>query len=519
MDILFFVVGDPTMPLKHILLTQMKGEAPQTRPRSGGLNQDLSSKLGDSDVHMRGGAENLAELENDTTYGDDQMLHHPPLSVVRLRGGGFTNASRIAAGGETASHINRRHTIYGYQGVVCCNDESGTILNEILRMLGRAPSNNFSLKTWPASVRIYLMSDGQKIHPANEEYYEIGFGTMNSLWGKTILPILREDHEGKPFDIFAWSKDQNPNHNLSHIEPPDNATNIIRLRTKLRTAYWKVATNLSEDHGINQLQKGFRGAMQFLRNTDKNSKLEVTWDVMVDGVHLGSPGRELTTELLQHVLRTKGTQRIWDVTFAKPDPQNNIRLIGSHRIMRVGSKSTAYIQKAISNTVQKLCRSSSSESPILSVKIWRSDTDCEDGVEIPLDSSTVSLDKAEFRDAEHHLRKVTSGADIFCTPFRPNWQIIVIHRIIENLDDLRPPTTTWDLSNENPTLENFRKKLSEISLSEQEFFVKELGADDNRLFRITKETTESEWRVNVFNWLHNGNIGVTPVKIPLPYGK
>ena len=139
---------------------------------------------------------------------------------------------------------------------------------------------------------------------------------------------------------------------------------------------------------------------------------------------------------------------------------------------------------------------------------------CENGIEA--DSRIVDL--ADKGKADIDLRALTrNSATSLSIHFRLNWTSLIISDSDE--DD---NATTWDLVAEKPTLANFRKKLREpfpSLLPSQDIRIREVGAPAkyNRTFRITKEMTENDWRVNVFNWLHSGSICVALMTEALTY--
>jgi hypothetical protein len=412
----------------------------------------------------------------------------------------------------------RTHPLYGYQGMVNCVDaDDTTILNEVIRMAGK----NISMLM---EILVFLppMPDGREAIPSGSKPYKLGLH-CEEVWKNQILPHLRE--QGSPRTIFAWNLDQNPSQECpSEITPPDAMTNVISLKIDARTAYWKVASNLSEDHGINQLQPGFRGAMEFLMPPDISF-----WDVTVDGISLGSPGKEITKELFDRVWRTRTNHnRLWNVLYKGLEQEDIVRVIGSSRIICAGNQDWDSIRSAISEVVKQLCRDARYKAPT-SVKIWRSTTYCEEDTNWE-DSLTLTLSKMGEASVEEDFRIFMKAASTpipipLCIPFRPSWERIVIHDISKiTLDTAdRGESVTWNLPlGYAPTLARFRAVLRNVVpflLQSDDFFVREIGADDNRNFRITKHTTENEWRVNVYNWLHNGNIGVQKLSSCLSYGK
>jgi len=91
--------------------------------------------------------------------------------------------------------------------------------------------------------------------------------------------------------------------------------------------------------------------------------------------------------------------------------------------------------------------------------------------------------------------------------FRPEWETFLLTDV-----DSAQTNTQWD-SPPDQSLRSFRKALSGIwndPESYNSFCITEIQAAGDRDFRyiVTQDTTEDEWRLFVFDWLHGNRLAV-----------
>lgn len=263
-----------------------------------------------------------------------------------------------------------------------CHDVDNQLFEEVVRMTNQKRGT---------PERMHIQSRGLgNLTVAPGDYDDLRY-----QWNTRCKLMLGE---GDNRHFFVFNGEQNPESNAaSHMEEPDS-TNIIRLVRGDRTAYWKVATNLHDSMGINLMQPGFRGALQFFCDTDLETEnaLFPCGDITIRDITVNSPGLELPNSLRIEALRTEDTNRTWTMDFPRESVKTSIHLLGSNRKESLRDKKEGRIRALLLRMVGEYRKTSDEGDSIP----WRF------GTPLPLakkDSNHISFPYTRARKARPSL--------------------------------------------------------------------------------------------------------------------
>jgi hypothetical protein len=387
--------------------------------------------------------------------------------------------------------------LYGYRGKLVVENTEISFLRAALLLTGQYPANQTN-PTWKFDIDIPTRTGPRlplNMVPAN----------WHNLFEKAVLPSLKE---GEPWQVFV-RRDQNV---PTILEPLESARDIIRIHlADCGTAYWKIPSdwNTLEDCGINQIQPGFVGAMRLLCPEPRPFE-----NVYVRDFNLGVGGLECVDKSLweevKNELKNANATLQFDITFRPmrtpevtseaPSVGTVIRMAGNQHFSSSGTRYWIKLADEIYTISERWLNERKNPA---SFRIW-ADADARGR-----NGKSAVIKYEPVTQTEEGLKVFFGGAWPLSHTiwFRPEWETFLLTDV-----DSSQTNTQWD-SRPDQSLRSFRKALSGIwndPESYNSFCITEIQAAGDRDFRyiVTQDTTEDEWRLFVFDWLHGNRLAV-----------
>jgi hypothetical protein len=394
--------------------------------------------------------------------------------------------------------------VYGYHGKLEAVNTEESFLRAALILTDQYPANAAE-SNWTFDVDIPTRNSVQRqtitMIPRN----------WANFFSKAILPFLAAD---QPWQVFVQNVGSVP----TVLEPPETETDIIQLNLEGRgTAYWKIPSNHAalENYGINQIQPGFVHAMRILCPEEPRSRdklLVHSFDMGVDGLECVEHKflDFVRDDLENHETSLKYGITFWPVKASKKGTNNTrIRMVGNNFTSVVAYGDWTALAKGILSTSKSCLVDMKLPS---SFRIWQSGPGRE-----RKEQSTV-IKYSPIEKTSKGLKAYFSGGPQSHTIwFRPEWETFELY-------DIESPDTStqWD-SRTDQSLESFKKALGGLwkeSDSFKSFCITEVPSMNGRNIRfiITEDTTDKEWRLYVFDWLHSKRLAVKR-NMKAEYGK
>lgn len=386
-------------------------------------------------------------------------------------------------------------TVYGYCGKL--EDVQNTpesLLRAALLLTGQYPASR-TKPTWTFDVDVPTQGSGQKfsvfIAPAN----------WQSVLSKFILPQLKA---GQPWDVFV----RRGGKVSTELEPSSSTRDIIRITREGRgTAYWRVPSNKTTllNCGINQIQPDFVRAMRLLCHEEPRSK----HNLFIDNYSLGADGLECVDSkfwgLVKDDLSKKMVSPEYSIQFRskKASPEDaaltNIRMVGNNYVSTVSSGNYMELAEEIKN-ISVSCLNDS-ELPG-SFRIW------ENAQAREKNGHSAVIKYGSTEEMSETLKTCyKSWPQSHTLWFRPEWELFYLQDTDEP-SRIRP----WD-SCKDQSLQSFKQVLKTFwsgFMAHQSFCITEVASVDGRDIRfiVNRHTTEEDWRLYVFDWLHTKRLSV-----------
>lgn len=391
-------------------------------------------------------------------------------------------------------------TVYGYAGRLTLGSDQVNSQSKFLdvasRLLGR-PNN---VQSWPPFQVVILSSEDnslEAIHVVNKEHI--------SNLDKVFDSVRDIFHEPEIRSIFIVPSGYAYPQTISELTPHTSQVCELTL-PGVGTAYWKIPPasqrNSKELPAINQLQPGFNHALQFLFQDLPFG------EVKVEGAPIGHGGFELTwntwAKLRERYQKSLGMIK-FNVSFT-PGTENRVllRQIGSSLAI---SSNPTNLTEVFDEIHHALKQNSGGALPDM-LQFWGKPSDRDtaprtSGIFIPL-KKDLALPYLEAA--------LNSSGKIRIAHFRPEWNNFTIKFVGDST------THQWEQSLNHGSLKSFRAQVKQ-SFPEKGFeeatplIISEIGGklasgQENRRFLISKETTEQEWRLHIFNWLSSNTLEV-----------
>lgn len=450
-------------------------------------------------------------------------------SSVSMRGG--ARAPEELVSGPDPPLVNRKY-IYGYHGKLLSwgLDDKATFLITVKRLLEYDFNNNSACNFF---VDLYPNGLG---NPA-ETTITITDSNYDEKFSNFIKPVYEEPLDEKAA-IFVRAGDPPPGITLQPCR--QGMKDVVRLHFNHHTSYWKIPRDLFNPemfkegkdkklpYGINQCQPGFVRAMKLLfdlesprprglvrlKHLKENGETGRSWN-------LGFSGVEVTEEFWNAVC-----ERALELDPGKDDAIEFAVEIDTRKIAKgeIGSHLTGSNHEAIASisdantTYGEIIAMSKGwlrERKVPgSIRIWHNAEERElgqDGKVIALKPKSAAVDtlKEYFQEWESRT---------YCCWWRPEHDVFNVETQKKKQGEVQWDTKEGSLT----TLEDFRKSTATLSTDGkalQSFILLEAQSeDDARRFLVNADTTESEWRVHIYDWLHNKNLFVEEYQ-PIHYSK
>ena len=304
------------------------------------------------------------------------------------------------------------------------------------------------------------------------------------------------------------------------LEPLNTMTDIIKLHYSDRvglavTAYWKIPRNLlsapQRDYGHNQYQNGFHRAMEIIFPPDE---IRPRGRVHIEDKCLGPGGMDFAHRMLE-IIRSSmigctETQEFTVKVFTLSeggdydDMSDTIRLVGTQHL--AGYRRPDYGRAY--DEILDLTRAFTARNnpPVAAFRIWASQELRE------CNGPSVTVAYKPKAAAVEALRTfiTTQRVDTQCVAFRPEY----VKFTITNSDvDPGLGSVDWDAGANNNSFASFKARVDELFRTVQKdtnapdmFYVTSLMGSLKHV--VTNQTTEEEWRRDVFDWLHSKTIHV-----------
>lgn len=385
--------------------------------------------------------------------------------------------------------------VYGFDGKLEVENTEDSFLRAALLLTGQYPAPKQN-PTWTFYVDIPTTKGPRmtlNIMPAN----------WQRLFTEAVLPNLKG---GESWQVFVRTDETLP----TSLEPSKSARDIIRINlTHCGTAYWKIPFNWDalEDCGINQIQPSFVSAMRLLCPEPRPRD-----SVHVRGFNLGVGGLEFVEnslwEWIKKELKSANTALQLDITLLPMETPKvtsgpvsvgtAIRMVGNKH---VSTPNTSYWRKLADEIyIMSERYLNYGKNPAL-FRVW------EDAEARRRNGKSAIIKYSPIDKTEDALKDFFGGVFPPIIWFRPEWGPFTIQDV-----DSPNAMFQWD-SRPDQSLRSFRNALGDIWTdpeSRASFCITEMKASGDRDFRyiVTKDTTEDEWRLFVFDWLHGENLAV-----------
>jgi hypothetical protein len=401
-----------------------------------------------------------------------------------------------------------RGIVYGYRGKLDAENTEESFLRAALLLTDQYPANTTN-PNWMFDVDVPDANFGGKMAlsmvPAN----------WSTRFIKEVSHHLKAD---QPWQVFVRRGG-----NVSDaLEPSESIMDIVRIHLDgCGTAYWKIPSdrNVLEDCGTNQIQPGFIKAMRLLCYDEPRRKE----NIYVHEFCLGVGGLEcvegdLWKWIKDHVKNPKAALEC-DLTFRPiQSPRGGlegdslyavIRMVGSKHLTTAGHGDWFGMAEGFRSMSEEwLCERRHPGS----FRVW------EDTHTREKNGRSAVIKYAPIEETVVGLKAFFGGWTTSNTIwFRPEWESF-------QLVDIDSPlhTTQWE-SFADQSLHSFRKALGGVwsnPESYSSFCITELQSVDGRDFKfiITKDTSEDEWRIHVYDWLHGNRLAVRS-NVQADYGR
>ncbi|KUJ09587.1 uncharacterized protein LY89DRAFT_740673 [Mollisia scopiformis] len=440
--------------------------------------------------------------------------------------------------------------IYAYSGKIRIRqDNEQSFQNGALRLLNVDP-----LTKWWFRVTAY-QADGT-VDPA-----------VNSL-------IVKKDEISTEYAKISGARDANGNWRVfvhrglaapataDGREPDGELINIVSVKPAVSTAlyaYWNIPRELlTVAHGVNQFQPEFFRALQVHFNSHLARPAH---HINIEGQDLGWGGMEVgpaPLEALRGVYRTAettltaarasgqlGQHRLvynlarLPVNLNLPPDAIGIRMVGNSQL---GATSPAAPYQDIAEDILDISRTWVDEAPDPPVRagrqgalpdfyrIWYTAADREQNVGgevVPYNLGTALGFLTRFM-SNNRTRPPTN-----CLWFRPEWRVFTVQNLGTLAPNVAAPQVQWDVATAGATLVSFRtvfeqllrlstpgKTDAQIATDVSSFQITSPGWTGSTMattkFVVTSETTETEWRRDIFDWFQ-GNVFFVKSQAQLDY--
>ena len=396
--------------------------------------------------------------------------------------------------------------IYGYRGKLLAENTPESFLEAALVLTDQYPVNELKT-TWSFDIDVPVKTSQKKL------VINLAQANWPNLFLSAVLPYLEANQQWKVF-VRRGGKVSDA------LEPSETARDIVRINVHKRgTAYWKVPSDQDTlaNCGINQIQPDFVKAMRLLCYEEDRRKEELH----LHSFSLGLDGLECVENRFWELVkydRNHGASLKYDLTFrpvvtSLPSPADSthttIQMAGSNSFSTVPSGNHLELAQEI------LSMSESYLSDRLlpgSFRVW------ENGRSRKFNGDSAVIKHKPIEQACNGLKKFFKGSSQSHTIwFRPEWETFYLHDI-----DAVQNATEWD-SHTDQSLQSFKRALGKLwseTGSYNSFCITEMPSLPGRGIRfiINKDTTEDDWRLYVYDWLHSNHLAVKK-NMNVNYGK
>lgn len=391
--------------------------------------------------------------------------------------------------------------VYGYLGKLEANATSESFLRAALILTDQYPASKYP--SWNFVI------DAPSGNPAQKTTLSINSAGWTVQYIGRILPYI---NTSQPWQLFV-RRDGSVS---TDLEPPKSRNDIVRICLKgSGTAYWKIPRDPKclESCGINQIQPGFVTAMRLLCPDEPKPK-KVAY---VGGFYLGAGAWECAHDGFWEQVKTDAKNSDSKLKYelklrdSDVDPDDVIiRMSGDQYQANARSNDWNKIAEELENfSIARLCEQ---QRPI-SFRIWPSmQSRIEDG-------HHAVIPYAPIGGTVSGLKEVLKSAHDRIIWFRPEWKIFNIF----NGGGPSSQYVSWRAQGD-PSLRSFRHALESHwgkgKSSTASFRIVEMEQPSSRdlEFVVTPDTSEEEWRLYVYDWLHGNRLTVT-LNTDINYGK
>ncbi|KAI9052063.1 hypothetical protein LZ554_004316 [Drepanopeziza brunnea f. sp. 'monogermtubi'] len=286
------------------------------------------------------------------------------------------------------------------------------------------------------------------------------------------------------------------------MQPAADLDNLVRLTDGTgRTAYWAIP-NSGVRFGVNQLQDDFFSAMQVFFNPGNRRPSQ---HVVVGGADLGPGGMELTQQLWTQLARdAQDPSKLMQYAVTLEDKSLDRMTSGELLPVRLaGATSYGYYTEGnydtlaaeLNNLLDAALALGGGVRKPAGLVLWYTPEDREDGLH-PL----VLRSQPEKTLAERLKSWVEAqnGRKTNCVWFRPVWEEFEIVDVIEP-----SKSSVWKpaMSNGGASLSAFRAELSALLPGSNTDGFQIALAESSQRFVVDINTTEDQWRRNLFDYL------------------
>lgn len=403
-----------------------------------------------------------------------------------------------------ATKDGAKSTVYGYRGHLEIDNTRESFLRAALLLTGQHTANTTN-PTWAFDV------DVPGKDPSNKLSASVIPANWQKMFSNIVLPNLKAD---QPWSLFV----RRGGRVSTEFQPSKSTRNIVRITLEGRgTAYWKVPSDMRilDNCGINQIQPDFVRAMNLLCHDEPRRKDKLH----VGGFSLGSDGLECVNSSLWELIKNDVSKHVppleYGITFRPiksslgDKSRTNIQMVGNNAVsaVRYGD------YKELAREIREMsvgCLGDSKLPP--SFRIWEN----SQAREQKKHSAVVKYGTIE------HMCEGLKKCSV-CWPrshtlwFRAEWETFSLQDI-----DVSENTTEWD-SRADQSLHSFKialRKLWSDPVTYDSFCITEVPSISGRGIRfiVTKDTTEDDWRLYVFDWLHTQRLAVSR-NTKVDYGK
>ena len=475
--------SEEVLPQQSLVSHNYRGHHDRHTPENS-HRQNLMT-LEQSPVSLRGGA---LSVQIETEDEDTDMVEPEPT----------TGASR--------------NFIHGYNGKFKCANGADSFKKTALKLLGY----DFDVNgPWAFSVDLY--------HPGKAEPSVITLQSTQknyaAVFRTRILPFLQSD----TWRVFVRSGRDLKTSSGGMLEPcRTSMKDVIRLigpnDDEGNTVYWKIPKDVTPKYGINQCQPGFFGAMKLLfsayrsppqgpvtlrfQDEKKNSTL----------FNLGRGGMEATAEVWEGVceafqsLDPEGPDNVDILVLHSEVESREDHEIGAHM---TGSLATAHASftnpertyDEIEVVLNRLAR-----LPV-AFRIWHNAFEREKG------SKGEVIQLQPKQKAVEALKEFFEGWNrkTECCWYRPEWMDFTVESLGSNSPVKAMDWPGAPACQELTTFKSILQPLLGAGEALESFTLTETQSlQGSRRYVITKNTSNQEWRMHIYDWLHSNKIYVKP---------